>query len=245
MRHTLEAIVLVVLLWMAHDAAGSSEPTKEIPNDVSHERASLPIYVMGVDGLFDENGGGIYGSLLQEAINSTAFDATLIRRPIARILRDLEECEECCAAPVNDNPEFHHYPGTAVSTPFSIASAVVFSRPGARVIKKLAELSELKVGATQGMRYGITIERAGVIDVRSPSVAANINLLSRGRLDAMIAYIPDAYLAFEQLGLEPFPHAYEHPLVVHEDALVCKGSAGRQFVSLLNGFLAQHFGNHH
>ena len=41
----------------------------------------------------------------------------------------------------------------------------------------------------------------------------------------MVAYVPDAYDAFESMKKEPFPHNKDAPIAIHADGLVCKGVA--------------------
>jgi len=78
-----------------------------------------------------------------------------------------------------------------------------------------------------------------VIQLRSTTTGGNINLINQDRIDAFVAFIPDAYQAFNRLGLKPFPHAPDHPLAFHNDSLVCRGVRGARLLGALDAILRQ------
>lgn len=59
-----------------------------------------------------------------------------------------------------------------------------------------------------------------------------------GRIDAFIAYVPDAYNAFRGLGIAPLPHDVAHPVAVHLDSLVCR-NVQPEFIEQFNKLLKE------
>ena len=95
------------------------------------------------------------------------------------------------------------------------------------------------IGIRTGMPFGHTIAQSQLKLTKSATIEQNIIKLQKGRLDAMIAYTPDAYIAFDNLNLKPFPHALEKPLAIHPDAVVCKGISAEFMAELDKGILQQ------
>ncbi len=73
------------------------------------------------------------------------------------------------------------------------------------------------------MPYGGTSDNMRLETESVPIIRSNIKKLDVGRIDAFITYIPDTYNVFEELGIEPYPHAKDKPIAIHEDSLVRRG----------------------
>ena len=82
------------------------------------------------------------------------------------------------------------------------------------------------------MPYGAKVDSSGIILERVASIETNSKKLELGRIEAMIAYVPDAYTAFANLGKAPFAHNTKAPLVIHEDSLVCRNVPKRSIEQL-------------
>ncbi len=183
----------------------------------------IVIYGTGIDGLHQTDGQGFYDRVFSQIETDTA--ARLDVLPPKRTEMAFDACPTCCTSPANLNPEFYDYPSSfLVSDAMSEARVYIFTAPGTPALSSLSELAGLRVGTRQGMPYGTSIENAGLTLDDAPTIEANIQKLKAGRIDAFLAYTPDAYLAFEELGVDKFPHVEEAPVVVHPDALVCKPS---------------------
>lgn len=97
-----------------------------------------------------------------------------------------------------------------------------------------------KVGIRSGMPYGNRIEGAGLTLVEARTIEANVKKLDAGRIDAFIAYVPDAYATFEAMGIEHLPHSVDAPIAVHEDALLCRNDkGGEDIVAKFNSALSE------
>ena len=73
----------------------------------------------------------------------------------------------------------------------------------------------------------------------SNTIEQNIKKVQAGRIDAFVAYIPDAWFAFKSLNMEMLPHG-NNPIMVHEDGFLCHNTADAlQFIEEFNAALNQ------
>jgi len=120
----------------------------------------------------------------------------------------------------------------------NIAKVYIFVNQGQTPISCLEDLKEKKVGIRLGMPYGKSFENAKLKTYEVPEIGQNIKKIKAGRIDAFVAYIPDAYRAFRELGTAPYPHDASNPLAVHPDRLVCRG-VDQEFITKFNELLKQ------
>jgi len=185
--------------------------------------AETTIIGVEIPGLHQKDGGGVYDVIINGALVSTGM-AKLKVLPPARADADFEACQNCCYSPANKNPEFYSFGSDIVeSEPMDVAKVYIFSPPGKGVYSSLQELKGKKVATRHGMNYGKSFNNANLKVSAANSLEQNIKKLEGGRTDAMVAFIPDAYLTFKSMGKSEFPHAKDKPVAVHKDALVCRG----------------------
>lgn len=235
------AVIKLIALSLAFAmAAGRSDAMNEYESTISRgsDEPRFKLITIDIAGLHVLDGTGRYDKILNAAISSSGLPIEPQLVPPTRALRDFGLCKNCCLSPINLNPEFYDFSDAIESLPMHTAKIVIFTKPGTPVMSQLASLRSLRVGAPLGVPHGTTIEQSGIIDVRFATVHGNIQYLQRGRIDAFIAYIPDAYTAFADLGLEPFPHNAQQPLAVHNDSVVCRGQTGEKFIAVLNNHLS-------
>ena len=188
-----------------------------------HAGANVSIIGIDIPGLHDSKGGGAYDQIINEAAVSTGL-ASLKVFPPARAEAQFASCTNCCFSPANKNQEFYDFGADITQTlPMNVAKIYIFSPPGSAEISSLSALKGKKVGIRTGMPYGKTFDAAGLKTSAVSDIGQNIKKVQGKRLDAFIAYIPDAYIAFKDMGISPFPHAKSTPIAVHEDSLVCRG----------------------
>lgn len=181
------------------------------------------IYAIEIEGLHQKDGKGEYDVIIKNALVNEKR-AKLKVMPPARVEKTFETCSNCCWSPANKNPEFYQFDDSVVvSKPMGIAKIHLFTKPGSEVLNSWDQLADKKVGFRHGMPYGKTFDAGKFKKNGVKSIEKNIALLEAGRIDAFVAYVPDAYVVFEALGKLPFPHDEDHPLVEHPDALACRG----------------------
>lgn len=202
----------------------------------SWAKAEVSIISMDIPGLHQSDGQGEYDQIISSSVVASGM-ASLKIVPPARAEVSFSKCTNCCLSPANKNPEFYDYGDDTVMTkPMATAMVLVFTAAGSEPVTSLEQLKGKRVGIRRGMVYGSTVDNAGLKTNETNTISANIKKLNAGRLDAFIAYSPDVYTAFEEMGMEPLPHAKENPIAVHPDALVCKG-VSNEFIEAFNNAL--------
>ncbi len=191
--------------------------------------AEVSIIGLEIPGLHQNDGQGVYDKIVNQTVVRKRL-ANLNVYPPSRAEELFGTCENCCLTPANKNPEFYDFPSHIV------AKIYIFVKQGAKVISKLKDLKGKEVGIRRGMPYGKSFERSKLNTHSVNTIEKNIFLTLTNRLDAFIAYVPDAYYAFRNVRVEPFPHEVSKPLAVHPDRLVCKG-VSVEFINQFNKLL--------
>ncbi len=205
MKHFFFTLVACVCLWSPAVYAETTILSVEIP------------------GLYQKDGMGAYDKIVNDVLVKPGL-ASIQLRPPARAEKEFEECQDCCYSPGNDNPDFYDYGDDVIKTnPMNTAKLYIFTGKGQKVLNSLEDLKGKKVGTRFGMPYGNTFENAGLNLEPTKTIENNIKKLDKGRIDAFVAYVPDAYIAFKNLGIASYPHDPAKPIAVHEDCLVCRG----------------------
>ncbi|MBE9065028.1 ABC transporter substrate-binding protein, partial [cf. Phormidesmis sp. LEGE 11477] len=197
------------------------------------------VAALQVDGLFQKDGQGIYDQVFA-AVEKHA-DGLIESQTVApnRAFQDFESGKVACLSPANTNTNFYQFGfATTQSNPMSVAKIYIFTKAGSAPVSDLNALNGMRVGVRSGMPYGDQIESADLKLVEARTIEANVKKLEAGRIDAFIAYVPDAYSAFENMGIDNLPHAEDTPVAVHEDALLCRNDKGGEtIVSKFNAAL--------
>ena len=195
--------------------------------------AEIQIYALEIPGLHQKDGGGEYDAILKKAIVEPGNANVKVVSP-SRGMNLFSTCQNCCLTPANKNPDFYDFGDDVIATkPMSTAKVYIFTGKNQAVINNLDDLKGKKVGARSGMPYGKKVEGAGLKLFSTSNIENNIKKIDQERLDAFIAYTPDAYTVFEKLGVSPYPHDVDNPISVHPDALVCRG-VSTDFVNMIN-----------
>lgn len=183
---------------------------------MGEETGKITVYAMEIEGLFEKDKSGLYDKFFQ---NLSAVK--LVTLPIARTAVEFEKCTNCCYAPVNMNKEFYPYTeeNYIESNPMGTAKLFIFSK---NRIYTLDTLKGKRVGARHGWSYGKTVTEAQLNFQFVTSIELNIRKLRAGRIDAFLAFTPDAYTAFDNLRIDFLVHDKNNPITIHNDAVVCR-----------------------
>ncbi|MDN3637971.1 ABC transporter substrate-binding protein [Simiduia curdlanivorans] len=194
----------------------------------SYAESVIHIVAYDIEGLHQTDKKGKYDRVLAEVLPSE-FDYKIQVAPPKRALRIFEQCSACCLSPMNDNPEFYDYAETlgAIQLPaYNSAVAYIFSQKDKMPIKDIEALAGKTIALQAGMSFGKSfIKRTKALKIATVQVSdfdSLFKMLELNRVDAVAAYTPDALLYFNNRNLTPFTYAKEHPIVIHEDALLCK-----------------------
>lgn len=188
----------------------------------------IQIITYEIEGLHQADKMGKYDRVLT-AVLPQEFEYEIQVAPPKRALRKFEQCSACCLSPMNDNPEFYDYAETLSAIqlpPYNSAVAYLFSQEDKQPIQHLEQLAGKTIGLQSGMSFGNSFikntKRLNIKTIQVPDFDSLFKMLELNRVDAVAAYIPDALLYFYNRNLAPFAYAKDHPIVVHEDALLCK-----------------------
>lgn len=196
-------------------------------------QADVSVFALDIPGLHQKDGGGDYDKIVDKAVVQSG-KAKIFVLPPARAESEFSKCTNCCLSPANKNPDFYEYGDDVVVTKaMSIAKVYIFTGKGKAIISGLKGLIGKNVGARNGMPYGKKFDASGVSPKLVSDIKTNIKKIDSGRIDAFLAYYPDAYTVFEELGVEPYPHDKEHPIAEHPDSLVCRGTS-EAFIKAFN-----------
>lgn len=200
--------------------------------------ANVIIYAEEIPGIHQQDGMGVYDLIIKETVVKARRGALNILPP-ARAYKIFANCQNCCLSPANKNPEFYDFGENIMQTePMNLAKLYIFVRQGQAAIYRLEDLKDKHVGIRHGMPYGKSVEQARLKTKSVYKIESNIKMLNKGRIDAFLAYVPDAYQVFRTLGIKPYPHDVAHPVVVHSERLVCRG-VEVEFITLFNKQLKQ------
>ena len=201
-------------------------------------QAFAQVKVIGIEipGLHDKSGNGEYDKIVNKALVSKG-KAILKVLPPARAEAEFKNCNNCCFSPANKNPDFYDFGSDIVQTkPMNTAKVYIFTAPGSTIISSLDGLKGKKIGTRKGMPYGNAFNNAGLTVNEVSDIEKNITKLKNGRIDAFVAYVPDAYIAFDAMGIPAFPHAEDKPIATHPDSLVCRG-VDKEIINTFNAQL--------
>lgn len=195
--------------------------------------AEVTIYGAGIPGLYQKDGKGVYDTVVNKTLVEKGL-AKLKVLPPARADSEFSNCQNCCFGPANKNPEFYSFGADVLETEaMNTALVYIFSAPGKPTYSTYGELKGKKVGTRRGMIYGNSFEAAGLTVKVGNKLEQNIKMLESGRLDAMVAYVPDVYLVLAAMGKDTLPHLKTSPVAVHKDNLVCRG-VKQEFIDQFN-----------
>lgn len=186
--------------------------------------ATVTVHGLSIPGLHQKDGKGSYDQIIAAMFPAESGKVDIQVTIPARAEQKFSKCTQCCVSPANKNPEFYDYPASMlVSDPMNMARVYIFSAEGSAPIAGLDALKGKKVGVRRGMPYGKTFDSMNLDTVPVITIKANVQKLQKSRIDAFIAYVPDAYMEFEEMGIAPLVHAKDRPVAEHPDGLVCKG----------------------
>jgi len=197
------------------------------------------IYMTDIEGLHQKDEQGVYDLILKEALTKVTAPVTLNLGGPEETFKTFESCTDCCYTPANNSPLFYDWEGDIVElAAMNYAKVYIFSAPGKPAYSTFDQLKGKRVGARTGMDYGKDVAASGIPLTTSDSIVDNIKKLDAGELDAFIAFVPDAYLAFKSLNVQPYPHSERTPMAIHIDRVICRGAPGEFTDSLNNAMKA-------
>ncbi|MCY4360640.1 MAG: transporter substrate-binding domain-containing protein [Gammaproteobacteria bacterium] len=196
----------------------------------------VSIAAVKIDGLLQEDGKGLYDQIISAVGRTDGIRYEVVPLTPKLALASFESGERDCLAPANINPDFYNLSiDTVASKSLAEAKIYLFTKTGSQPTHDLSLFAGRKVGVRSGISYGNKVKNSAIRPVAALTIEANIKNLEDGRIDAFLAYWPDAYSVFDVMGIPELPHDVDNPIAVHEDSLVCRANEkGKTIVNRFN-----------
>ena len=193
----------------------------------------LRVYGYDLDFRLQPNGEGHYHQFLAALEErGVAIDLDIVS--LQRGLRYMEEEATACNFPATINAIIRSYPAFAdipliAGDPVDHISLRVFTRPGEPVVSDMAELKGRRVALWNGLDPEAFLGGSGALVESTPNESVRVRMLTAGRLDVIIGFMPDVLLVAEAQGM-PVPH-YAESLALYLDegaTIVCRDTAANR-----------------
>ncbi|MDX1802297.1 MAG: hypothetical protein R3303_15300 [Marinobacter sp.] len=194
--------------------------------------ADVRLAVPHITSLLEADGSGVYQRLVSQALKAVPFSVEQHFYPYKRALRSFERLRADCVYSFTDvlQDEFGR-DNIIASFPLGKFSFYLFTRQGEPALISTDQLPAGRVGGVIGHESylrQIMDDLDSVLWVTSDE--QNLEMLRLGRINAMIAAIPDIRPYLDNLNYAP-----GHPLLVGYDRITCHDTdKNRAFLSALS-----------
>lgn len=242
LKHSVFFLVGILLAGTA--AAQTAAPITEVPiADVPI--AEVPIKIAGValEYRLNENGSDQYNKLLNHLADKN-LNFNVVVFPLTRAVRSLIDNSDCIFPSSLNSLNTHFAEQTkgyefVASNPIDYISMRVFTRKDEKTIASFSELNDKKVAIWLGFDRNIYLKGINAVVEEVASEEVRVNMLTKNRVDAIVGFTPDVFLAAQKLGV-PIPD-YNKKLSVFEGegaSVVChKNAKNTQFIEKFNAQL--------
>jgi len=187
--------------------------------------------------IIKEDGTGVYQKTLHEAARRAGVTIEETVLPIQRAVITLFRREALClygmVAPVKHRlgPD-----GVALSYPLGVAKLHVFTPADTSPVQNWTTLHGKNVAVSIGYKpYVQPLLQTGIKIQYVPNEEGLLDMLHSGRVDALVAFLPDFLQQAPRLSYSP-----HHPVTVVYDSITCRNTPkGQRFVQLISAALRE------
>lgn len=185
----------------------------------------IKIAVPHITSLLEKDQSGVYQRIFNLALNKTDLNVKQLFMPYKRALTTFENGSvDCVFSFTKVLQEKFGEENILYSFPLGAFGYYMFTPAGSPPITDVSQLLSLKVGATTGHdSYFRSALNEGTKLSFVSSDEQNVTMLEMGRIDAMIAAVPDIYPFLPKLSFSS-----SHPLVFSFDRITCSKSNRNQ-----------------
>ncbi len=181
-----------------------------------------------IPDVLQSNKQGMYDKLIAKAASNQQQPWDYTIAPPARVDEMFNQKLVDCIIPFDT--AFHQNKQTINTLPLYVATARIYSRR--QIIQQLQDLKGLRVGARKGMLYGPEFDKLKLNVNYVTRIEQNIDMLSADRIDAFVAWSPDAEAAMNKKAVT---FLRSEPFIAHNDAFLCHDTPKtRAFVAQFN-----------
>lgn len=169
------------------------------------QASPLRIAVPPIENLLEEDGSGIYQRLVSESVESLGVEIESRFYPYRRAIRAFDAHEVDCIYSLGDVLHQTYPPEELVSSfPLGKFSFHAFTAANKPAIASVKELASLRLVAIMGHELYIeSVLQGSTITDMVMSEHQAVNMLNQGRVDVVIAALPDIQPYVSQLTYSP------------------------------------------
>lgn len=194
--------------------------------------ADIRLAVPHITSLLEADSSGVYQRLVNQALAEIPFSVQQKFYPYKRALRSFEHSNADCVYSFTDVLEKEFGENNVIASfPLGKFSFYLFTRKGETALTSMNELSRGRVGGVIGHESYLREIMENLDDVLwVTGDEQNLEMLRLGRINAMIAAIPDIRPYLDNLSYAP-----EYPLLVGYDRITCRNNeTNRAFLAALS-----------
>lgn len=192
------------------------------------QASPIRIAVPPIDNLLEEDGSGVYQRLVSTSVDSLAVEVQSLFYPYRRAIRAFNAQEVDCIYSLDDALHQIYQPEELVSSfPLGKFSFHAFTAPDKPAIASVDELVNLRLVAIMGHELYIeSVLQGSIVTEMVMAEHQAISMLNQGRVDVVIAALPDIQPYASQLTYSP-----EFSLFTGYDRLNCHNTEdNRNFI---------------
>lgn len=197
----------------------------------------VTVAVPPLDSLLEEDGQGVYQRLMDRALEALGTEVRQYYYPYRRSLQAFEAGQVDCLFSFTDVLlQQHDRDDIVYSYPLGKFRFHIFTRADEAPLRSLEELEGLVVGSVMGHDVYLDLVEGLELPLEvARSDFHGVRMLRAGRLDALIAAVPDISPYLDQLSHDP-----DSPLLESHDRLNCHNTErNRDFLKALSAELAR------
>jgi ABC-type amino acid transport substrate-binding protein len=193
--------------------------------------AQVSVVGAQIDDLIQKDKEGPYDQIVLKFLDENSYYI----RPPKRAIYEFNQKKFDCI-----------YPGNLVyfdqkvlnSIPVNIAKVFLVTLRGEKKLKKIPE--GIKLGIVDGITYGIDLEGKGFELVATSSEKTNLKMLLAKKVDAILGYFPDFFIALDGESKKQIHYYKDGPVSIIQDVISCHpGVKSEKFLQIANEKIRQ------
>lgn len=195
----------------------------------------LLVLTTHIPGLHETDLSGEYDQKILQAAETAGIEVEILLLPFTRMTTEFAVCENCCASPCVELASADYCAGAQFSEPWNSASLHIFTRKHSGAVSALDNLDGKPVGLEFGSPVARDmIEEAGATHVAFDDLGSGFQMLKLGRVDAILAWVLDVLVYFDQHQIPVQTYDPNAPLLTVTDRLGCKGQKALDLLKALD-----------
>ncbi len=203
---------------------------------IAYPAHAADLIAPNLTGLVTEDGIGLYQMIMKEVSKRSGVTFTEKFYPPKRAFETfLREENKCIYSFTDDAAGILGKDKIIASIPLGVFKMYIFTKKGEPALTSIFQLKGKRVAYVLGL--GIPIEKvkikekeAGIKLIATENNEESFRILQRGRVNAIIGFLPDINLFLDELSFSP-----KNPLLVGYDRITCHNNeTGKQFINSIS-----------